>query len=1234
METNIESQIGTNKHFKNRGLKKYLKRRKNYRSIGERKRVKKMMWEESENVKRRNSTNQRRASVSQNQPKNREVEGVTLFEVVSMGNGDGAIQSVVDDWIEAYKRDRDVALLDLINFFIQCSGCQGMVTAEMFQSRQNAEIKQKMTEEFDEETGLQYKKFMAYPWFLTVTWPLDVDGGDYPLSMPGPYWKRFRSSFCEFTAVLVRQCQYSVIYDGCLMDAVISLLVGLADSGVRAFRHTSTLAAVKLLTALIGVALNVGVHLDSTQRLYEVEQNKVSGKKTSCRLEQLLQKQKELQNKQQEIENMMSAIFKGAFLQRYRDVIPEIRVICIEEIGVWMKMHSQMFLSDSYLKYVGWMLHDKQPEVRLKCLVGLQGLYAIPEHVTKLDLFTSRFKDRIISMTLDKDHEVAVQSIKLITFMSQNCEDVLTPEDCGLLYQLVYSAHRPLAVAAGQFLYKRRLRCQETEQEGTLTESKGKLSPSGSSITTLINFFLESEFHKHAAYLVDSLWDCAAHLLKDWEGMAALLLEYPGQTEEALSDAQENALIEIIVATVRQAAKGHPPAGRGAVRKVFTAKDKKAQLEDCLKFTNCFTEVLPELLAKYSTDAEKVANLLQMPQYFDLDVCCTGWLQKHLDSLLKQIKAIVWKHSDTDVLEVCSRTYQVLCKEDLPMHSQVNSARSQLINELVDKFNQLLDDFLQEEEGLCADEEGTDQILSALKRITAFHNAHDLTKWNLYEKMFRLLTAGKEHGGLPDQIVVYAVQCTYYSLLWQLTSSLERFSSGETPLALRTRVKGYFQICRHYLAHDSIAIREQAFMVLCDLLMVCSHQLNSDDCETLDLLKFTPETPLQSELLSFIQRHVFTEQVEENHSKTEGEKDDEVNKLDSLHKRRNLLATFCKLIIYNVLEMNAAAEIYKQYLKYYSDFGDIIKETLSRTRQNNKIQSAKALMLCLQQLFQKVSPMQDPDSNVEASYHSIASVRELAHRFSLTFGWDQVKFRESIAMMHKDGIEFAFKESILGKEKQQPPPNLAFLFILGEFSNKLLKPDKRTVYNYLQRFRTKQINCKENEWLPMVLYRNSLLASEDDDTSADSSFGSRDTLTAHRGKPSLKRKLSSGESSNASGLSLRKTDGKTSDLGMMSQLTSTPVECQKRLKSQEKKMNRSYSIPQRSAQLRKKSSQEISQETGAIIQSARTSVESQMEELNEEIDIDSCIGKQDIPFSYNKKLKRICALLPDKGRLL
>jgi hypothetical protein len=36
---------------------------------------------------------------------------------------------------------------------------------------------------------------------------------------------------------------------------------------------------------------------------------------------------------------------------------------------------------------------------------------------------------------------------------------------------------------------------------------------------------LLSQLHDHAAYLVDSLWDCAASQLKDWESLTSLLLE-------------------------------------------------------------------------------------------------------------------------------------------------------------------------------------------------------------------------------------------------------------------------------------------------------------------------------------------------------------------------------------------------------------------------------------------------------------------------------------------------------------------------------------------------------------------------------------------------------------------------------------------------------------------------------------------------------------------------------------
>lgn len=67
-----------------------------------------------------------------------------------------------------------------------------------------------------------------------------------------------------------------------------------------------------------------------------------------------------------------------------------------------------------------------------------------------------------------------------------------------------------------------------------------------------------------------------------------------------------------------------------------------------------------------------------------------------MDALLRQIRDIVEKHTDIDVLEACSKTYHALCNEEFTIFNRVDIARSQLIDELADKFNRLLEDFLQE----------------------------------------------------------------------------------------------------------------------------------------------------------------------------------------------------------------------------------------------------------------------------------------------------------------------------------------------------------------------------------------------------------------------------------------------------------------------------------------------------------------------------------------------------------
>ena len=56
---------------------------------------------------------------------------------------------------------------------------------------------------------------------------------------------------------LVQQCQHSIIYDEYMLDTLVSWLIRLSDSQVRAFRHTSTLAGKDLNPVIVIIIIAV-----------------------------------------------------------------------------------------------------------------------------------------------------------------------------------------------------------------------------------------------------------------------------------------------------------------------------------------------------------------------------------------------------------------------------------------------------------------------------------------------------------------------------------------------------------------------------------------------------------------------------------------------------------------------------------------------------------------------------------------------------------------------------------------------------------------------------------------------------------------------------------------------------------------------------------------------------------------------------------------------------------------
>ena len=122
------------------------------------------------------------------------------------------------------------------------------------------------------------------------------------------------------------------------------------------------------------------------------------------------------------------------------------------------------------------------------------------------------------------------------------------------------------------------------------------------------------------------------------------------------------------------------------------------------------------------------------------------------------------------------------------------------------------------------------------------HSAHDLTRWDLFGNCYRLLKAGIEQGSMPEQIATQALQCSHYSILWQLVKITEGAPSkvlAQPPanlphqhihrhthplklhwltvfvcvqddlVALRRVVKSFLAVCQQCLSNVNTPVKEQ-----------------------------------------------------------------------------------------------------------------------------------------------------------------------------------------------------------------------------------------------------------------------------------------------------------------------------------------------------------------------------------------------------------------------------------------
>ncbi|KDQ56870.1 hypothetical protein JAAARDRAFT_36349 [Jaapia argillacea MUCL 33604] len=315
-----------------------------------------------------------------------------------------------------------LALADLLTCIIRCCGCNETVDGDQ-------------VVDFDGVTDV-LEGFVD---------GLGKESPSYPLISKLPPFKSFPHSLSAFIRLLITSsAELGLLYEDIsidstasdqdqssgitIIDTLVTWVGAMSSSKVRSFRHTATFVAMEVQAALCEVAAGVEREAEVVVRQKEGEKKrrKAKGKdggdgggkgkgKEGEREKELEERGKEVRERRTKLVEFLKEFVDGVFVHRYRDLDPHIRQTCVSALGTFFSLHPSHFLDSSYLRYIGWVLSDKAPGVRLAALGALEKAYEKSDYVGAMQHFTERFRARLGEMARgDIEVGVRVGAVKVL----------------------------------------------------------------------------------------------------------------------------------------------------------------------------------------------------------------------------------------------------------------------------------------------------------------------------------------------------------------------------------------------------------------------------------------------------------------------------------------------------------------------------------------------------------------------------------------------------------------------------------------------------------------------------------------------------------------------------------------------------------------------------------------------------------------------------------------------------
>ncbi|KAM1228986.1 hypothetical protein ACFX13_008223 [Malus domestica] len=949
--------------------------------------------------------------------------GLTLIEVIK-GNGK-LIPQAVKLWVERYEKDPKPAMVELLMMLFEACGAKYQFKGELL-------------DEIDVDDVV----------VALVELARSGNVEDYQSSKKKEF-KNFKENLQSFWDNLVRECQHGPLVDQILFEKCMDYIIALSCTPPRVYRQAATLTGLQLVTSFISVVNTLGTQRETTRRQLDAEKKKQT---EGPRVESLNKRFSTTHDKITILEQMMRKIFQGLFVHRYRDIDPNIRMSCIESLGVWILSYPSLFLQDLYLKYLGWTLNDKSAGVRKASVLALQNLYEVDDNVPTLGLFTERFSSRMIDLADDIDISVAVCAIGLVKQLLRH--QLLQDDDLIPLYDLLIDNLPEIRHAIGALVYEHLI-----SQKFNSSQSGAKGDGSNSSEVHLGRMLkILNEFSADpilSIYVIDDVWEYMK-AMKDWKCIISMLLDENPLIE--LTDEDATNLVRLLCSSVKKAV-GERIVPATDNRKPHYSKAQKEVFEHNRRdITLAMMKSYPLLLRKFMADKTKVPSLIEIIVHMNLELYSLKRQEQNFKTVLQLIKEAFFKHGEREALRSCVNAINLCSTES---QGELKDFARNTLKELQDELIAKLKSAMKE----VADGGDEYPLLVNLKRLYELQLTRAVSTDTLYEDLVSTL---QSHTSRDHEVISFLLLNTSLHLEWSLQSIITSETVSEASLSsLLAKRNSLSQQLEYFLNGPPELEGNPANQLACRVCILLSElwfmfRKTLFASTNLERLGYHPDASILKKFWNLcVQQLSISDETEDEYANREY--------IEEANREAVIIAA-AKLVANDVGSKEyLGPEIISRFLIHGSSVAEIIKNLITCLKKKDD-DLPKIFFEALKKAYQRyVVELSESDDDESSASKRFQECKELAARISGMFiGAARNKHRSNILKIVSDGIEYAFLDA---------PKQLSFLEgAVIHFVSKLPTSDILDIVKDVQS-RTENINTDEDPsgWRPYHTFVDNLL---------------------------------------------------------------------------------------------------------------------------------------------------------------